>query len=162
MFLTGMDRLDPRPDLVAAGGDRAGAARRCKAPDAPRRPAIRPGPGAAQAAPSGRVARPAEDAGRALVPCRLAAAMVAAATGVSVEDILSRRRAPASAASARQLAMYLAHVGLGVALADVARAFRRDRTTVAYACRRIEDLRDGSFDQEVARIEDCTRWASGA
>ncbi|MEP9351620.1 helix-turn-helix domain-containing protein [Xanthobacter sp. KR7-225] len=86
--------------------------------------------------------------------------MVSASTGVSVDDILARRRAPAAAASARQLAMYLAHVGFGVALADVARAFRRDRTTVAYACRRIEDLRDGPFDLEVARLEACARWAA--
>lgn len=97
----------------------------------------------------------------AVALCRLAAATVCAATGISVDDILAPRRAPAAAASARQLAMYLAHVGFGVALADVARAFRRDRTTVAYACRRIEDLRDGPFDQEVARLEACARWAAG-
>jgi hypothetical protein len=106
-------------------------------------------------------AAPAAASRPALVPCRLAAAMVCAATGVSVDDILARRRASAPAASARQLAMYLAHVGFGVALADVARAFRRDRTTVAYACRRIEDLRDGPFDLEVARLEACARWAAG-
>lgn len=95
-----------------------------------------------------------------LPACRLASALVAAATGVSVDDILARRRASAAVASARQLAMYLAHVGFGLSLAAVARCFRRDRTTVAYACRRIEDLREGSFDLEVARLEACVRWAA--
>lgn len=102
-------------------------------------------------------------AAEAILPaCRLASALVAAATGVAVEDILARRRARAVVANARQLAMYLAHVGFGLPQADVARCFSRDRTTVAYACRRIEDLRDGPFDLEVARLEACARWATEA
>ena len=92
--------------------------------------------------------------------CRLAAALVAAATGIGMEDILAPRRASAAAANARQLAMYLAHVGFGLTQADVARCFRRDRTTVAHACRRIEDMREGAFDAEVTRLEACARWAA--
>jgi len=39
------------------------------------------------------------------------------------------------------------HVALGMSLARVARAFGRDRPTVAYACHLIEDRRDDSdFD----------------
>ena len=45
-------------------------------------------------------------------------------------------------AFARQSAMYLAHVSFGLSYAEVGRAFGRDRTTAAYACRLIEDRRD--------------------
>jgi chromosomal replication initiation ATPase DnaA len=38
--------------------------------------------------------------------------------------------------------MYLLYAGLGLSLARVARAFGRDRSTAAHACRQIEDLRD--------------------
>lgn len=105
---------------------------------------------------------PANPPGPINPACRLAAALVAAAKGLAVEDILGQRRACAAVANARQLAMYLAHVAFGVPQSDVARGFRRDRTTVAYACRRIEDLRDGPFDGEVTRLEACARWAVDA
>ena len=52
-----------------------------------------------------------------------------------------------SVAFARQVAMYLANTALGMSLARIAAAFGRDRSTVAYACRHIEDMRDNSrFD----------------
>lgn len=38
--------------------------------------------------------------------------------------------------------MYLAHVAFGVRTQDVARIFGRDTTTVYYAYRQIEDMRD--------------------
>ncbi len=38
--------------------------------------------------------------------------------------------------------MYLAHVVTGLNYNEVARLFRRHRTTVAYAIRLVEDLRD--------------------
>jgi chromosomal replication initiation ATPase DnaA len=38
--------------------------------------------------------------------------------------------------------MYLAHVSFGLNYAEVGRAFGRDRTTAAYACRLIEERRD--------------------
>ena len=38
--------------------------------------------------------------------------------------------------------MYLAHVAYGLTLTQVGILFGRDRTTVAYACRIIEDRRD--------------------
>ncbi|QRG07620.1 chromosomal replication initiator DnaA [Xanthobacter dioxanivorans] len=90
---------------------------------------------------------------------RVITALVAAATGVSVEVLLARHRCTAPVAAARQLAMYLAHVALGLTQTEVALAFGRDRTTVAHACRRIEDLRDqAAFDRKVARMEECLRW----
>lgn len=95
--------------------------------------------------------------------CQLAVAVAAADAGVPVEALLSRSRSTAPVALARQLAMYLAHVGLGLPQAAVAAAFRRDRSTVAHACRRIEELRDAAtFDHKVSRLESCLRWAAEA
>lgn len=92
---------------------------------------------------------------------KIAIALVSAADGIAVETLLALRRSTAPVAAARQLAMYLAHVALGLSQTEVARAFRRDRTTVAHACRRIEDQRDGtSFDRRVTALEACIRWAA--
>lgn len=94
-------------------------------------------------------------------PCRLATAIVAAMAGLNVDALVDLNRSTAPVATARQIAMYLAHVGLGLPQAGVALAFRRDRSTVAYACRRIEDLRDDpAFDHRVAQMEACLRWAT--
>lgn len=43
---------------------------------------------------------------------------------------------------ARQIAMYLAHVGFGLSLTQVGRGFGRDRSTAAHACKVVESLRD--------------------
>ena len=45
-------------------------------------------------------------------------------------------------AFARQVAMYLGHVCLSYPLKDIADHYCRDRTTVAYACRVVEDRRE--------------------
>lgn len=95
--------------------------------------------------------------------CQIAVAVAAADAGVGVEALLSHSRSTAPVALARQLAMYLAHVGLGLPQAAVAAAFGRDRSTVAHACRRIEELRDAApFDHKVGRLEACLRWAAEA
>ncbi|MFG1403478.1 helix-turn-helix domain-containing protein [Xanthobacter sediminis] len=95
------------------------------------------------------------------VRARITIALVCAAAGVEVVHLLALHRSPAQVAAARQLAMYLAHVVLGLSQAEVARTFGRDRTTVAYACRRIEDQRDeAGFDQHVTALETCLRWAA--
>ncbi len=67
---------------------------------------------------------------------------VADAYAVPVREIRTSSRGRASAAFARQVAMYLAHVALGQTYSAIGRAFGRDRTTVAHACRLIEDCRD--------------------
>lgn len=113
---------------------------------------------------------PSRTPDRAGVPCappepstaaRIAIALVAASSGLTVDALLTLQRSAAPIAAARQLAMYVAHVALGLSQADVARAFGRDRTTVAHACRRIEDLRDAtSFDRRVSQLEACARWAA--
>ena len=61
-------------------------------------------------------------------------------------------------AQARQVAMYLAHVGLGCSLTQVGRVFGRDRTTVAHACAVIEDRRDEpGFDLALQCLESVVR-----
>ncbi|MBI1682217.1 helix-turn-helix domain-containing protein [Caulobacter hibisci] len=95
---------------------------------------------------------------------RLAAAFVthavALATGVAPTEISSDRRTSKSAARARQIAIYLAHVIFHWPLARVAFAFGRDRTTCAHACHRIEDMReDRMFDARMTALEACVRQA---
>ena len=55
---------------------------------------------------------------------------------------------------ARQVAMYLAHVGFGLTCAEVSRLFARDRKTVARACGLVEDRRDcPTFDRSLDLLE---------
>ncbi len=72
----------------------------------------------------------------------LAAGVVAYATGVALQEVLSATRGSAAAAIARQTAMYLTHVAFEMSLCRVASAFGRDPSTVAHACQRIEERRD--------------------
>ena len=67
---------------------------------------------------------------------------VAAVFEVDIEDLRAPTRGSARTAFARQVAMYLAHVGCGVTLTEVGTLFARDRTTVAHACGVVEDRRD--------------------
>lgn len=55
---------------------------------------------------------------------------------------------------ARQIAMYVAHVVLGLTMIEIGKGFGRDRTTVVHACHLIEDLRDDpDFDHIISRTE---------
>lgn len=73
---------------------------------------------------------------------------------VSLESMLMPSRGRAEIASARQLAMYLAHVVLSQPVTVVAGAFGRHWSTVGYACAAIEDQRDDpDFDEAVSRLE---------
>jgi chromosomal replication initiation ATPase DnaA len=59
-----------------------------------------------------------------------------------------------SVAQARQVAMYLAHVGLGLSMRDTGNLFERDRTTVAHAVRMIEEKREHAcFDHAMSVLE---------
>jgi len=54
----------------------------------------------------------------------------------------------------RQVAMYVAHVALGLSMRDVGVGFGRNHTTVVHACHLIEDLRDDlEFDRMVVMTE---------
>jgi chromosomal replication initiation ATPase DnaA len=59
-----------------------------------------------------------------------------------MSEVAAATRRSSGVALARQSAMYLAHVAFGLTLSEVARAFGRDRTTAAHACRLIEERRD--------------------
>jgi chromosomal replication initiation ATPase DnaA len=79
---------------------------------------------------------------------------VAAVFEVGIEELRAPTRGSARAAFARQVAMYLAHVGCGVSLTEVGHLFERDRTTVAHACGLIEDKRDDpDFDHRLDHLE---------
>jgi chromosomal replication initiation ATPase DnaA len=86
-------------------------------------------------------------------------ALLALDTGVPARSIRTDRRRP-DAARARQMAMYLAHVGLGWPLQRVGAAFGRDRSTAGFACDLIEDLREAEgFDARLDQLEACVRSA---
>lgn len=88
--------------------------------------------------------------------CLFIEALVCAVFGVSRKDLRGSGRGRAEVAFARQTAMYLAHVSLGLTLSDVGGLFGRDRTTVAHACARIEDSREG---EPLGRLFDCLEAA---
>ena len=80
-------------------------------------------------------------------------AVVARAFHLPAADLLAPTRR-ADIALARQVAIYVAHVGLAETLTAAGRRFGRDRSTAAHACRRVEDRRDDpGFDGLVAGIE---------
>ena len=92
--------------------------------------------------------------------CRLIETLVAASLGVTLAEMRDMSRGRASAAFARQTAMYLAHVHFGLSLSQVGRNFGRDRTTVSHACARVEDSRDDpKFERVLACLEAALdRW----
>jgi chromosomal replication initiation ATPase DnaA len=77
---------------------------------------------------------------------------VAGAYAVPVREIRTSSRGRASVAFARQVAMYLAHVALGQNYSAIGRAFGRDRTTVAHACRLVEDRRDDPRTDNLLKV----------
>lgn len=88
----------------------------------------------------------------------LAAGLTAYALGLRVEDILAPGRGSPGISFGRHVAMYLSHVALGMSLARVARAFDRDRSTVAHGCHSVEDRRDDQdFDAWMEQLEDGLR-----
>jgi chromosomal replication initiation ATPase DnaA len=91
----------------------------------------------------------------ALMQCSRVVRVVAVHKGVARGQLLSPTRSRSAVASARQLAMYLCHVLLGLNLTEVGHYFGRDRTTVSHACAQIEDAReDRDIDAEIQALED--------
>jgi hypothetical protein len=81
---------------------------------------------------------------------------------VSGKDLRSPGRSTLAVSRVRQIAMYVAHVTLGLTMANVGQGFGRDRTTVLHACHQIEDMReDDEFDGIVARVEQVIAAAFG-
>lgn len=76
--------------------------------------------------------------------------------GVEEGALWQQNRGVRDIASARQVAMYLAHVCCGMSLTEVGQMFGRDRTTVAHGCRKVEGRRD---DPLFDRALDLLSWA---
>jgi hypothetical protein len=87
--------------------------------------------------------------------CAAAARDIAAeAFDTTVDMLLSPQRGKLHVATARQVAMYMTHTICSVPHIYIARSFRRDRTTVSYACGRVEDMRDDAyFDRQLEVLE---------
>ncbi len=113
----------------------------------------------ADASRAQRAARAADEIGD-----RAASALVrivARAHGVTVAELFHHSRSCAPIAASRQLAMYLMHVVLGRNFTQVGRFFGRDRTTVSYACRVMEDMRDDlEYEKQVADLEQRIEWVT--
>jgi hypothetical protein len=93
--------------------------------------------------------------------CKLALLLAADAFHVAPKHFLAPRRGTSAHAHARQAAMYLAHVALGVSITAIGAFFRRDHSTVAHACRRVEDRRDDLvFDLTMAELALSARIAA--
>lgn len=91
---------------------------------------------------------------------RLAVDVAGYALNVPADEMIAAGRGSSRAAFARQVAMYLCHVGFELSLARVALAFARDRSTVAHACHVIEDRREEArFDTWIASLESMLRAA---
>ena len=86
--------------------------------------------------------------------CRLSIATLSAVTKTTEQELQSHSRSSAEIALARQTAMYLAHTKFGISYGEVGDFFHRDRSTVAHACRLVEDRRDNyEFDRSLSRME---------
>jgi len=93
----------------------------------------------------------------------MAQAVVAHVYGIGLDELLAPCRHRPRAAHARQVAMYLAHTVLHLNLAEIARAFGRDRNAARHACRRVEAQRENrDVDRTLAWLETLVRAAAGA
>ncbi len=91
---------------------------------------------------SGPVPAPAPPPVSADVICQFVTACVAGDFNIDAAALTGPTRGSPRVAFARQVAMYLAHVGFALNFEAIGRCFHRDRTTVAHACRVVEDGRD--------------------
>ncbi len=88
-------------------------------------------------------------------------AAVAQVFDVELEEMRTKSRYP-RAALARQIAMYLGHVVLGMTVTQIASVFDRERSTVFHAVRHVEDLRDDpELDHTLHYLESLVRNALG-
>jgi len=80
-------------------------------------------------------------------------ALVASVYGVPHRELV--RRPSRKTARPRAVAIYLAHTLLSLSLTEIGAKLRRHRTTVFYAVRRIEALRDrdSKIDQQLVWFE---------
>ncbi|GHA29520.1 hypothetical protein GCM10007989_26390 [Devosia pacifica] len=80
--------------------------------------------------------------------------LVVCEENVPIRLLMHPSRCRARAAQARHLAMYLMNVMLSRDMAAIGAVFDRDRTTVSYACGKVEDCReDPDYEMKVVRCE---------
>jgi chromosomal replication initiation ATPase DnaA len=85
--------------------------------------------------------------------CRTVRAVATRDAAIPARALDGAGRGPARLSRIRQLAIYLAHVELGLPADDVARGFKRSRKAVAHACRQVEDRREArAFDRRVSTL----------
>jgi chromosomal replication initiation ATPase DnaA len=91
---------------------------------------------------------------RVMEVCEAMIDICAALYNVPSKELRQTGRTAADVSRVRQIAMYVAHVTLGISMPEVGRGFARDRTTVRHACHIIEDMRDEvDFDRAVMTAE---------
>jgi len=89
-----------------------------------------------------------------MASCECVIDLASAFFNVSGKELRRPGRCADDISRVRQIAMYVAHVVLGLSMADVGKGFGRDRTTVMHACHTIEDMRDDEdTDAIVLRME---------
>jgi len=97
---------------------------------------------------------------RAVELCECTIDIAAALFNVPSKELRRPGRSAGPISRVRQVAMYVAHVGLSLKMNDVGLGFGRDRTTVLHACHLVEDLRDDEeFDRIVQMTERVVRAA---
>lgn len=85
---------------------------------------------------------------------RFVAGLAAYSLSLDPDRLVAAERGSLALSCGRQVAMYLAHVTLGISLQRVGIAFGRDKTTVAHACRMVEQRRDRpGYDDWLDRLE---------
>jgi hypothetical protein len=90
--------------------------------------------------------------------CQIVNRMTGEMAALVAERALHRRDRRRTMWHIRQIAMYVCHVALQIPMTDIAGAFGRDRTTVAYSIRIVEDRRDDkAYDAFVEAIERVAR-----
>jgi chromosomal replication initiation ATPase DnaA len=86
--------------------------------------------------------------------CEAMQDILAACFSVSGRELRAQGRTRAEICRVRQIGMYVAHVIAGLSMFEVGCGFQRDRSTVAYACHLVEDLRDDpDFERVMLMIE---------
>jgi chromosomal replication initiation ATPase DnaA len=88
--------------------------------------------------------------------------VVADAAVIALNELRAPTRRSAQVARARQYVMYLAHTALGLSVTAIARGCGRHHSTVAHACRVIEERRDDSaVDRTLTTLEQALRVRCG-
>ena len=86
--------------------------------------------------------------------CRLVMVIVASRYRLPVAALTAKTARKGKVIEARHAAMYLGHTMFGLSQQAIAEAFKRDRTTVSYACHAVEDKRDEpAFDDLICYLE---------